>query len=138
MEIRIHFPDTDEGLEVLKERISQAHADSIAAYIFSLKCDEETAFFKDFNLTCPLVVQHSLEQYDFHLRPPWADNAIIQFYDKRQFRAKIYVKLKGQLSHCFSVAACDYEYQGYFADQLKRFLTNRSGKSDYFVENCYS
>lgn len=38
MQIRVHFPVTEEGCKMLQERVSELHAKYIVAYVQKLNC----------------------------------------------------------------------------------------------------
>jgi hypothetical protein len=42
MEVRVHFPETEEEMRALQDRIEEAHAKSIIKYIEKLDCTENT------------------------------------------------------------------------------------------------
>lgn len=41
MNIRVHYPQTEEGWKKLNERIATAHANAIVDYIDNLNCSHE-------------------------------------------------------------------------------------------------
>ncbi|MEG0153429.1 MAG: hypothetical protein RR744_09725 [Cellulosilyticaceae bacterium] len=41
MNIRVHYPSTEEGLQKLNEKIATAHAEAVVDYIDNLDCSYE-------------------------------------------------------------------------------------------------
>jgi hypothetical protein len=42
MEVHVHFPETEEGMRALRDKVNEIHAQSIIGYIRKLDCTENT------------------------------------------------------------------------------------------------
>jgi hypothetical protein len=78
--------------------------------------------------------------YDIVNPPPWAESTYVEWYDKRQFEAKLHIKSNGVLKdHAFKVAAwCVNESSGTYEEQLKGLMLKDFGRSNVLQQQVFT